>query len=184
MRLDLRYIYQRCADADMLASAPVFVRTIASASAGFCRQPSADVRRRAASHCQMSVTVKQSAYIIITWCTGTTTQGRGLSLLREMFHHEFAISCHRLQLLLQFEKKNRALLRNHDFSGACPRPRPQLNKILRPRPFTSTDAQKTCVRVRTSLAHTPLSSALVYEAKTSIGRRTLCYLETRSLGLL
>ena len=105
MRLDLRYIYQRCADADMLASAPVFVRTIASASAGFCRQPSADVRRRAASHCQMSVTVKQSAYIIITWCTGTTTQGRGLSLLREMFHHEFAILRHiKLQLLLQFEK--------------------------------------------------------------------------------
>ena len=41
------------------------------------------------------------------------------------------------------------MLRNHNFSGACPRPRPQLNKILRQRP--SADAQKACVRDRTSL---------------------------------
>ena len=44
----------------------------------------------------------------------------------------------------------KALLRNHDFSGACPRPRPQLNKILRPRP--SADAQKARGRVRTASA--------------------------------
>jgi len=42
-------------------------------------------------------------------------------------------------------KKIRALLRNHDFSGACQRP--QLNKILRPRP--SADDQKACGRVHT-----------------------------------
>ena len=147
----------------MLASAPVFVRTIASASAGFCRQPSADVRRRAASHCQMSVTVKQSAYIIITWCTGTTTQGRGLSLLREMFHHEFAISCHRLQLLLQFEKKNRALLRNHDFSGACPRP--QLNKILCPRPHISDVYAYIWVFAWSNCGPNALEWAVMFEEK-------------------
>jgi len=35
-------------------------------------------------------------------------------------------------------------MRNHDFSGACPRPRPrprpQLNKILRPRPSADASA--------------------------------------------
>ena len=48
---------QRCADADILTPAPVRVRRIASASttARFCQEPSADVRRRAAPHCQMSV---------------------------------------------------------------------------------------------------------------------------------
>jgi len=32
------------------------------------------------------------------------------------------------------------MLHNHDFSGAYLHPRPQLNKILRPRPFA--DVQK------------------------------------------
>jgi len=98
-------------------------------------QDSVDNRPRTSADVQRLIARCQSQSSNQPTCTGTTTQGRGLSLLREMFHHEFAISCHRLQLLLQFEKKNRALLRNHDFSGACPRP--QLNKILCPRPHIS-----------------------------------------------
>jgi len=46
---------QRCADADILASA--------SAIVGFRQQPSVDVRRRAAPHCQMSVTVVRGVLV-------------------------------------------------------------------------------------------------------------------------
>jgi len=79
----------------------------------------------------MSVTIKQVA----DKSFGTPPiRGRGcLRLLRERFHHEFAILHHILLLFLQFEK-------NHDFSRACPHP--QLNTILRLCP--STDAQKAC----------------------------------------
>ena len=91
----------------------------------------------------------------ILWYTPPLRRG-GLSLLRERFCHQFAISRHILQLLLPVRKKSKLRLY---LSGACPRPRPrpQLNKILRPRP--SADAQKACgrVRVRTSLLLTDKS---------------------------
>ena len=89
----------------------------------------------------MSVTIKQVA----DKSFGTPPiRGRGcLRLLRERFHHEFAILHHILLLFLQFEK-------NHDFSRACPHP--QLNTNLHRLP--SADAQKSlqvCLPVQTCL---------------------------------
>ena len=129
---------QRCADTDILASASVHVRRIASASARFCRQPSVDVRRCTTAHCQMSVTVKQLAYMIIPWYT--TPQGTGCLCLDTGFTTNllFCITYYSYNFNLKFFLKIRALLRNHDFSGVCLHP--QLNKILHPCP--STDAQK------------------------------------------
>ena len=61
------------------------------------------------------------------------------------------------------KKKNRALLRNHDFSGACPRP--QLNKILCPRPHISDVYAYIWVFAWSNCGPNALEWAVMFEEK-------------------